>query len=157
MATYYVNGNKFKVSVYGLRIESDSDKENVFFLDPIDNNWEKYFSADSNWIASKNRAIIVYASENNLRKVDRLVYIYWEQVGNPNNVEIEVDINETDRAYLNGLLVQWFGKHIESQSIDFNVRQHRLYEGSYVGSVDKFFIHAIVPRHVETVCLLSRK
>lgn len=114
MATYSVNGNQFEVSVYGLRIESDSDKENVFFLDPIDNNWEKYFSADSNWIASKNRAIIVYANENNLRKVDRLVYICWEQVGDPNNVEIEVDINETDRAYLNGLLVQWFGKHIES-------------------------------------------
>lgn len=42
------------------------------------------------------------------------VYIYWEQVHDPNNVELEVELNEADRAYLNGLLIQRFGKEIES-------------------------------------------
>ena len=64
--------------------------------------------------SGNDRAIIVYANGNNLREVDRLVYICREQVDNPNNVELEVDLNETDRAYLNGLLNQCFGKDMEA-------------------------------------------
>ena len=37
-------------------------------------------------------------------------------------------------------------------------RRHRLYEAGRVGSVDNgIFIHAVVPAHVETVALLSRR
>lgn len=36
-------------------------------------------------------------------------------------------------------------------------QRHRLYEGGRVGSVDNgVFIHAIVPRHVETVVKMSQ-
>ncbi|MBQ8791723.1 MAG: hypothetical protein IJZ51_10500 [Ruminiclostridium sp.] len=115
MAKYYVNGKEYELSLFGLVINADTDDENVFILYPFDNNWDRYFSADAEWLASGNkRAVIVYANNSNLREVERLTYLYWKQVDDPNNTELEVEIGETDRAYLNGLLNQRLGiKHDE--------------------------------------------
>ncbi len=114
MAQYSVNGEHYNISLFGLVIECDSNKKNVFLLSPVDDNLERYFENDPKWVKSgDNRAIILYANANNLREVDRLVYIAWERVDDPDNIEIEVELSEADRAYLNGLLNQWFGKDIE--------------------------------------------
>ena len=114
MALYNVSGTQYESSLYGLVISGDSVEKNVFFLQPFDKRWEKYFSSDAKWIASgNNKAIIVYTDEGDPREVARLVYLYWDQVDDPDNDEMEVELKETDRAYLNGLLAQWFGIEID--------------------------------------------
>ena len=111
MAKYKICEKEYELSLSGLVINADTVDENVFILHPFDNEWDRYFSADVEWLASRNnRAVIVYANNNNLREVERLTYIYWKQVDDPNNAELEVELNETDRAYLNGLLTQWHGR-----------------------------------------------
>lgn len=109
MAKYCVNGAQYETSLSGLVIKWDTNQENVLFLEPIDGEWEKYFEADPNWCSSgKNKAIILYTLEDNLRAVDRLVYIAWESADDPNNAEMEIALNPEERAYLSGLLHQWF-------------------------------------------------
>lgn len=41
-------------------------------------------------------------------EVEKLVYIAWKKAHDPGNVEIEVELDETDRSYLKGLLVQYY-------------------------------------------------
>ena len=111
MAKYYCNGECFETSLTGLLIEGDTNEKNVFLLSPVDGNYEKVFEHDAKWKdPGRNKAIILYAKKNNYREVDCLAYVTWIKVDDPYNAEMDAELDNVDRAYLNGLLTQKIGK-----------------------------------------------
>lgn len=110
MAKYYVNGQQYETSLSGLNIDQNSDMPNVLFLEPVNGDMDSYFEKDPHWVnPERKKSIILYANKNNLREVEKLVYYSWVKPDDPSVTELEVELDEVDRAYLNGLLTQWFG------------------------------------------------
>ena len=112
MAKYYVNERQYETSLSGLMIDQDSEIRYGLFLEPVNGNMESYFQKDPQWSdPEREKVIYLYADENNLREVKKLVYYSWIKPDDPNATEMEVELDEVDRAYLNGLLTQWFGDY----------------------------------------------
>lgn len=114
MAKYKVNGQEFETSLSGLIIVSDTNEKTVFTLGPVDgkiNTMNKYFAADPKWIsAEEKKGILLYKKKRNKKDVGCLAYINWHDIHDRESIVTEIKLDAEDRAYLNGLLSQWFGK-----------------------------------------------
>lgn len=110
MSKYYVDGKEYETSLKGLVIFGDSEKENLVYLYPTDNEWKRYFEADPEWTDSGyERRILLYSYEDNLIEVEHVAYVTWKK-GTLESVngELEVQLDPIDRAYINGLLMQLY-------------------------------------------------
>lgn len=111
MSTYSVNGKEYKTSLEGLVIGSESESDHILFLIPVDNNWDSYFDDDPKWTNPNNdRAIILYAFEDFHNKLDYVAYVTWKKGEDfSEDGELVVQLDPIDRAYIEGLLVQYWG------------------------------------------------
>ena len=105
MATYYAEGQQYTTSLLGLFIESDTDEPYVFILESM-NDILPIFEKDSNWNSKTNHALILYANKENIFEPDKLTYVAWNQL-NDTTGESEVHLDENDKMYLMGLLLQY--------------------------------------------------
>lgn len=108
MSKYFVDGKEYETSLKGLVISSDSEKENLVFLNPTDKGWKRYFEADPEWTdPGYERGILLYTYENNLTEVEHVAYVTWKKGTNVSeHGELEVQLDLVDQSYINGLLMQ---------------------------------------------------
>lgn len=108
MAKYYIDDISYDISLDGLYIHAETESPICFSLSPINGVWPKCFEKNHKWDGPDvNRVLFLYAQEQNPFDVDRITIAWWFNDPKDSSGELSVDIDDLERAYLKGLLVQY--------------------------------------------------
>lgn len=107
MAKYYVDGNQYETSLTGLYIDSDSDNNVLFLCSKEEGTMREMFSQDPEWSNPENRMTVIINATDDRRSVETIEYCAWKSIEEANPWR-EVELDEVDKAYLAGLLTQYW-------------------------------------------------